>query len=179
MSTLESRCLESFPDWLRALADDASALAALLDTSEAEVVRDAAARGLTYLAKSLDLIADGLEELGYVDDAFVLRVAAARVPESERELDASGTIAKLAADAQLIREFLAEDYERLEAYVEGLGSASARGRSVAEASSEPEARAGLVSDVRAWAQSYQSPSFSRDAKNLVKLRSFMKTKLPQ
>lgn len=176
MSTLESRCLESFPDWLRALAGDASALAALLDTSDVEVVRDATARGLTYLAKSLDLIPDGLEELGYVDDAFVLRVAAARVPEPERELDPSGIIAKLAADADLIREFLAEDYARLEAYVEAL--ASARGRSVEEVNSNPEVRAGLIGDVRAWAQSYQSPSFSRDSKNLVKLRSFMKSKLP-
>lgn len=178
MSTLESRCLESFPDWLRTLSGDASALAALVDSTENEVLLQSAVRGLTYLSKSLDLIPDGLEELGYVDDAFVLRVAAARVPETDRALDESGTISKLAGDAELIREFLAEDYERLEAFVEGLGSASARGRSVEEASSNPEARAGLASDVRAWAAGYQSPNFSRDPKNLVKLRSFMKHKLP-
>lgn len=178
MSSLEARCLESFPDWLRTLAGDACALAAVLDSTESEVLREAAARGLTYLSKSLDLIPDGLEELGYVDDTFVLRVAAARVPEPERKDDASGTIDRLAADAELIREFLAEDYARLEAYVENLGSISARGRSVTQASSDPEARAGLASDTRAWAAGYQAPSFSRDAKNLVKLRSFMKTKLP-
>jgi uncharacterized membrane protein YkvA (DUF1232 family) len=178
MSTLESRCLESFPDWLRTLAGDAGALATLLDSTENEVLVQAAARGLTYLSKSLDLIPDGLEELGYVDDAFVLRVAAARVPEPERAEDESGTISRLAADVELIREFLAEEYVRLEAFVENLGSASARGRSVAEASSDPEARAALASDVRAWAAGYQCPSFSRDVKNLVKLHSFLKHKLP-
>jgi uncharacterized membrane protein YkvA (DUF1232 family) len=170
--------LESFPDWLRTLATDAGALATLLDSTENEVLVQAAARGLTYLSKSLDLIPDGLEELGYVDDAFVLRVAAARVPEAERAADESGTISRLAADAELVREFLSDDYTRLETFVDGLGSASARGRSAEEASSNPEARGELASDVRAWAAGYQSPTFSRDAKNLVKLHSFMMHKLP-
>lgn len=170
--------MEAFPDWLRTLSADASALAALLESSDVEVLVESTVRALTYLSKSLDLIPDGLEELGYIDDAFVLRVAAARVPEAERAADSSGTVARLAGDAALIREFLVEDYARLEAYVEGLGSASARGRSVEEARSNPEARVGLASDVRAWAEGYQSPGFSRDEKNLVKLRSFMKNKLP-
>jgi uncharacterized membrane protein YkvA (DUF1232 family) len=170
--------LESFPDWLRTLATDAGALATLLDSTENEVLVQAAARGLTYLSKSLDLIPDGLEELGYVDDAFVLRVAAARVPEAQRAADESGTISRLAADAELVREFLSDDYTRLETFVDGLGSASARGRSAEEASSNPEARGELASDVRAWAAGYQSPTFSRDAKNLVKLHSFMMHKLP-
>jgi uncharacterized membrane protein YkvA (DUF1232 family) len=170
--------LESFPDWLRTLPGDASALALLLEVSEVDVLVYSCVRALTYLSKSLDLIPDGLEELGYIDDAFVLRVAAASVPEAERATDPSGTLPKLAGEAELIREFLAEDYERLEAFVEGLASASARGRSVEEASTNPEARAALANDVRAWAESYQSPGFSRDQKNLVKLRSFMKNKLP-
>jgi len=170
--------LESFPDWLRTLSGDASGLALLLEVTDAEPAIDACVRALTYLSKSLDLIPDGLEELGYIDDAFVLRVAAASVPEADRATDRSGTLTKLAEESELIREFLAEDYPRLQAFVEGLGSVSARGRSAQEARASAEARAGLSSDVRAWAEGYQSPGFSRDPKNLVKLRSFMKNKLP-
>ncbi len=178
MSSLESRCLESFPAWLRALGSDASALSALLETAEAPELSRAAASALTYLCKSLDLIPDGLEELGYIDDAFVLRVAAARLPPSARELDGSGVFARLASEAELIAEFLAEDYPRLESYVDGLVGGSARGRSVEQVLSDTEARGALAREVRGWAESYNPPSFLRDQKNLVKLRSFMKTKLP-
>lgn len=153
-------------------------LAALLESSESEVLLQSTARALTYLSKSLDLIPDGLEELGYIDDAFVLRVAAAHVPEPERASDSSGVVARLAADAELVREFLAEDYSRLEAYVEQLASASAKGRSVEEVSANPESRQQLLNDVRAWTAAYSTPGFARDAKNLVKLRSFIKHKLP-
>ena len=33
--------------------------------------------GLNYIFKSLDLIPDGIDDLGFLDDAFVLRVACA------------------------------------------------------------------------------------------------------
>ena len=36
----------------------------------------------------------------------------------------------------------------------------------------------LGSEVRQWADSYEAPSFARDEKNLVKLRSFLSAKLP-
>ena len=178
MSSLESRCLASFPDWLRTLPGDANALALLLEVSEVEVVIESCTLALIYLSKSIDLIPEGLEELGYMDDAFVLRVAIAGVPEAERATDPSGTLEKLAGDAELIREFLAEDFPRLQAFVERLGSVSARGRSALESGTDPEARAALSSDVRSWAEGYQSPVFPGDAKNLIKLRAFMRSKLP-
>ncbi len=39
-------------------------------------------------------------------------------------------------------------------------------------------RSAFVSEVHAWAKGYVAPSFSRDEKNLVKLRSFLGAKLP-
>jgi uncharacterized membrane protein YkvA (DUF1232 family) len=99
MTTLESRCLEAFPGWLRSLADDAQKLAALLEQSgSSPAARRSAASSLNYLFKSLDLIPDGLEDLGLIDDAFVLRVAAALVPEAAR--DGGGALAKLAGEAE-------------------------------------------------------------------------------
>ena len=68
--------------------------------------------------------------------------------------------------------------DRLERYVVGLESSSARGRSVSEVLEDEGKLAELAREVRQWADSYEAPSFSRDEKNLVKLRSFLSAKLP-
>jgi uncharacterized membrane protein YkvA (DUF1232 family) len=178
MTTLDSRCLEAFPGWLKSLAEDAQKLAGLLEQgSTSPAAQRGAASALNYLFKSLDLIPDGLEDLGFIDDAFVLRVAAAQVAESDR--DSSGVLAKLAQEAALISEFLGPDYERLERYVDKLGSGSARGRSVAQIIEDAAVRGELVREVAQWASSYASPSFARDTRSLVKLKSFLATRLPQ
>ena len=136
-----------------------------------------AVSALNYLFKSLDLIPDGLEDLGFIDDAFVLRVAAAQVAQGER--DTGGVLAKLAQEAELISEFLGADYERLQRYVDKLGSGSARGRSVAQILEDAALRADFVAEVLQWAAGYTSPSFARDTRSLVKLKSFLGTRLPQ
>jgi uncharacterized membrane protein YkvA (DUF1232 family) len=177
--TLENRCLDVFPGWLRTLGDDARALAAVLEhpaTSEATQRRTAGM--LTYLFKSLDLIPDGLQDLGFVDDAFIFRVGAHGLSPSDHAADASGTLTRLAGDADLIHEFLGDLDDRLVRYVVGLESSSARGRSVSEVVSDEGKRAELAREVRQWADGYEAPSFARDEKNLVKLRSFLSAKLP-
>jgi uncharacterized membrane protein YkvA (DUF1232 family) len=177
MSTLESRCLEAFPGWLRALSEDAQQLATLLEQGGATPAAErAAASALNYLFKSLDLIPDGLEDLGFIDDAFVLRVAAAQVVEAER--DATGVLAKLAAEAELIGEFLGDDHARLERYVQKLADGSARGRSVTQILEDAALRADFVREVKQWASGYAPPSFARDSRSLVKLKSFLSTRLP-
>ncbi len=77
-----------------------------------------------------------------------------------------------------MKEFLGEDYARLERFVAGLDQSASRGRSVSDIMSDAAARSAFVNDVKGWAGSYVVPSFGRDAKNLVKLRSFLSTKLP-
>jgi uncharacterized membrane protein YkvA (DUF1232 family) len=177
MSTLDSRCLEAFPAWLKSLAEDALAVAALLDLGEASASGlRASASSLNYLFKSLDLIPDGLEDLGFIDDAFVLRVAAALVTPGER--DAGGVLGKLADEAALINEFLGPDYERLERYVQNLAGGSARGRSVTQILEDEAVRGEFVREVQQWAQGYVAPSFARDTRSLVKLKSFLSTRLP-
>jgi uncharacterized membrane protein YkvA (DUF1232 family) len=175
MTATESRCLEVFPSWLKALADDAQQLAALVhDTAAPASARESAASALNYLFKSLDLIPDGLEDIGFMDDAFVFRVAASQVEEADAAADASGTLARLRADTALIEEFLGDVYPRLRAYVATLGQAKVRGRAALDVL---EAPADFVRDVRQWADAYQPPAFHRDDKNLVKLRSFLNAKL--
>jgi uncharacterized membrane protein YkvA (DUF1232 family) len=182
MPDLENRCLDAFPDWLRSLADDVGHLAALLeDDTLGEPVRRHAAGAVNYLFKSLDLIPDGIEDLGFVDDAFVLRVGAAMAIAADAgaaEADDSGTLQRLSEQVALVREFLGEDYARLERFVEALGKGAARGRSVDDILGKPEVRSELLGEVKGWTSSYEAPSFARDPKNLIKLKSFLRTKLP-
>jgi uncharacterized membrane protein YkvA (DUF1232 family) len=176
MSNADSRCLDAFPEWLRSLAEDALALGAVVaDDSQPEARRRTVAGALNYLFKSLDLIPDGIEDLGFLDDAFVFRVAAARASDGG---SASEPLGRLAADTALLREFLGSDYARLEKFVAGLEAGATRGRTVDQIVTDPSARSAFVGDVKGWTASYVVPSFGRDAKNLVKLRSFLTTKLP-
>ncbi len=77
MNDLHNRCLDTFPEWLRTLASDATELGALLGSDLSESSRRYVAGGLNYLFKSLDLIPDGIDDIGYLDDAFVLKLALA------------------------------------------------------------------------------------------------------
>ena len=180
MNELHTRCLDLFPEWLRTLASDAGELSkVLVDPSAPESTRRYVAGGLNYLFKSLDLIPDGIEDLGYLDDAFVIRVAAAlALHEAPRAGEAAPVLTRLAAETKLIADLLGRDYARLEAYVRTLTRGMARGRTVDDILHDEAARAAFLHEVTGWAASYETPSFSRDEKNLVKLQSFLGAKLP-
>jgi uncharacterized membrane protein YkvA (DUF1232 family) len=179
MTELNTRCLDTFPEWLRALAGDATELAKVLSSPEApEPARRYVAAGLNYLFKSLDLIPDGIEDLGFLDDAFVVRVAAALAIAEAPAAKDQAVLARLAGETQLISELLGRDYARLEAYVKTLPKSSARGRSVDDILGDDEVRRAFLHEIAGWAASYETPSFSRDEKNLVKLQAFLGAKLP-
>ncbi|HYO94175.1 MAG TPA: YkvA family protein [Polyangiaceae bacterium] len=177
-ASLELRHLDAFQSWLRTLGEDAARLLPLLEVQRTPAVRSAAAKALVYLVKSVDLIPDGLQDLGYLDDAFVLRVALEQCDPAERE-GWSEELAQLVVDAALVGEFLATNYARLTAHVTALQSVSARGRSVEQVLTDASEAEGLAEVVRAFAREYAAPSLPRDAQTLVKLRAFFATKLPQ
>jgi uncharacterized membrane protein YkvA (DUF1232 family) len=180
MTNTEQKCLDTFPDWLKSLANDALDLSgAVADNGAPEAVRRYAAAGLNYLFKSLDLIPDGIEDLGYLDDCFVLRVAASLASEEAPDADAKApNVARLAADAKLIAALLGNDYKRLADYVVRLKGGAARGRSVDDIINDERVRREFLNEVSGWASSYEPPTFEKDEKNLVKLRSFLSAKLP-
>jgi uncharacterized membrane protein YkvA (DUF1232 family) len=177
MTPLDSRCLELFPAWLQSLADDARALCQVLENAPVEGLKRGAAAALNYLFKSIDLIPDGLEDLGFMDDAFVFRVAMARAQAAGATFEPGSATERLSTDAALIAEFLGADYERLEAYVDALGDRPVRGRSVDALVTEAAVREELSRDLQSWVAAFEAPTFFRDAKNLVKLRAFLSTKL--
>src|SRR5262249_13065642 len=122
MTDLSTRCLDTFPEWLKTLATDASEVAPLLRSASAPIeAKRYVAAGLNYLFKSLDLIPDGIEDLGFLDDAFVLRVAASlALVDAPNVKEEAPILARLAGDAKLVAELLGKDYARLETYVKGL-----------------------------------------------------------
>ncbi|MEM1033189.1 MAG: YkvA family protein [Myxococcota bacterium] len=181
MSEIDDKCLDTFPQWLKGLPTDATDLAEAVEDGEApEAVRRYAAAGLNYLFKSLDLIPDGIEDLGFLDDAFVIRVAAKLAVEEASDAEAKAPrVARLGAGAALIEELLGDDdYPRLVSYVKNLKNGAARGRTVDDILGDEAVRREFTNEVRGWATSYEAPSFGRDEKNLVKLKSFMSAKLP-
>jgi uncharacterized membrane protein YkvA (DUF1232 family) len=179
MNELHTRCLDTFPEWLRSLGSDARDLAQLLEgDSIPEASRRHVAGALNYLFKSLDLIPDGIEDLGFLDDAFVLRVAAKSALEGLSG-DPPAVLTRLAGGVDLVSELLGEDYPRLAKYVGNLVNGAARGRTTEEIVTDEAARSAFLTEVGGWAASYAAPSFSRDEKNIVKLASFLSAKLPK
>jgi hypothetical protein len=177
-----AKYLDTFPTWLRSLGEDAEKLGAALEGGGlSDGARENVAGGLNYLFKSLDLIPDGIDDIGYLDDAFVLRVAADLAASAEGDSDPAAlkALGALANEAEVVREFLGKDYGRLESYVKGLKKGAARGRSVPDILGDAQVRGEFLSDVRGFAKGYESPSFSREEKNLIKLKAFFDAKLPK
>jgi hypothetical protein len=171
-----TRYLDVFPAWLRSLGEDAGALGTMVTGTGHDEVQRYVTSGLNYIFKSLDLIPDGIDDLGFCDDAFVIRVAAALAVESEPAAK-DGVLGRLADDARQVEEFLGEDYPRLVAYVKGLRKGAARGRTVEDIMTDQAARTSFVHEVAAWSKEYQVPSFTRDVKTLIKLKAFLSAKL--
>ena len=120
------------------------------------------AGGLNYLFKSLDLIPDGIEDLGFLDDAFVLRVSAAialRTSANAAEVrDASPTLVRLAGEASLVADLLGQDFARLEAHVATLTNGAARGDGADHRATTTPAQA-FLQEVKGWAR-LRRPTFT-------------------
>ena len=176
---IDPRYLEVFPQWLRSLGEDASLVGDVLAAgAPADDATRSLVAGLNYIFKSLDLIPDGIDDLGFLDDAFVLRVACGQAGAARPEVKQGAAVQRLGEDAHAVRDFLAEDYARLESYVRGLRKGAARGRTVDDIVDDAGVRAQFLQEVKAWSAAFQVPTFTRDTKTLVKLKAFLNAKLP-
>jgi hypothetical protein len=174
--------LDLFAAWLRGLGEDTEQLGGLIGSKASAAARESLAGGLNDLFKSLDLIPDGIDDIGYLDDAFVLRIAAElamREDVSELSPEQLRVLNRLSEEADAVRSFLGGDYARLESYVSGLRKVAARGRSVADILADASTQAAFLGDVRGFSRNYQPPAFQREEKTLVKLRAFFDAKLPK
>ena len=182
MSEEHAPYFEAFPVWLRNLGEDVEELAGLLDdASLGEEARESVAGGLNYLFKSLDLIPDGVEHLGYLDDCFVVRVAAelALGAADDAGTEALRVLGRLANEAEVIHDFLGDDFDRLLTYVKTLRRGAARGRSVNDILTDADTRAEFLQDVKVFCDGYKNPGFPTEEKSLIKLKAFLDAKLPK
>jgi hypothetical protein len=65
-TSTDPRFLEMFPTWLGSLGTDVAALGTIVAEDGPEPVRRYVVAGLNYLFKSLDLIPDGIDDLGFL-----------------------------------------------------------------------------------------------------------------
>jgi hypothetical protein len=185
MSELDSQCLAAFPEWLQRLpADTRTFLHVLQHDEQPEPVRAGAAAALNHLVKSLDLVPPGIEELGFIETAFVLRAAAARMlrepaVEAAADSELAAALAALADEATLLEGFLGADWPRFMRYMASLDELVVRGRSVSTLLGDAERRDELCAKLADWAAGYRTPRFVADPKSLVKVRAFLNVKLPE
>jgi hypothetical protein len=88
----------------------------------------------------------------------------------------SAILERLAADSALVAEFLADDHSPLVEAVSALSASAYEGKTAAEVVSDPELRAATVDRARSWAEHYQVPEFMSGQEELVKVRSFIRTR---
>jgi len=180
----------AFTAWLGGLGSEARELASLLAQDGApEPVRRFAAETLNQLLSAVDLVPEGVEALAYLEGLFTFRVLARELPASAwrpegREPsdlpapDPSGALSRLAGEAELVEAFLgAEDYARLSALVLAQRDRRSRGRSPGELVELAEARSAAVQEVQSWAERYRPPSFGSGSHDLVRLLSFLRTRV--
>ena len=179
----EPNHLERFGTWLRDLAQEAQSVAVLIeDATVPEAARLYLISAFNYVFRSLDLIPEGIDDIGYLDDAFVLRVSAelaAQADLNDHDPDKLQVLHRLAAEAEVVRDFLGHDFDRLHEYVKGLRKRSARGRSGAQVLHDDTTRAAFLQDLQNFCRDYAAPRFAQQANSLVKLRAFFDAKLPK
>jgi hypothetical protein len=173
--------LSTFGSWLSQLGGEADALCRLVEQEELPVAaRRVGAESLNHLLWSVELIPEGLEALGHLEDSFAFRLLAQQALSAEPELasaDASGTLGRLAGEAQVLAEFLgAEDHARLGQLVTERAQRG-RGCPVQDLLEPGDARAAALGEARSWSQSYRPPSFGAGEQDLVKLQAFLRTRL--
>ncbi|HEY6560836.1 MAG TPA: hypothetical protein VI072_26345 [Polyangiaceae bacterium] len=194
MSEHDSQCLAAFPEWLQRLPADTRAFVNVLEQEHLpEAVRARAAAALQHLVKSVDLVPQGIEELGFIETAFVLRAAAAdmiresslsgqvgETPHGEAPAaELNGEVATLADEAGLLEGFLGPDWPRFTRYMASLDEVVVRGHSVSTVLVDAERRSELCTRIGSFAAGYRAPRFAADPKSLVKIRAFLNVKLPE
>jgi hypothetical protein len=173
---------KAFVAWLAGLGGEARELSALLAREEAPAgLRRFGAETLNQLLYAVDLIPEGIEGLGYLETLFGVRLLARELSEAEPDsasADPHGTLRRLSREAALVRSFLGEEEEgRLLALVRAQSEKRARGRSVTELLEQPEARSAAIEEAQSWAEQYRPSQFGTGSHDLVRLRSFLRTRV--
>lgn len=176
MAPAEIELLEAFRGWLAELPADSALLCETLEGENApEPLRRCSADVLWHLRRSLALIPDGLEALGYLEHAFVSRALARELSSAHDLAERGGVLRRLAQEAELVERFLPEEFSRLSAAARGWPQGDEHPG--AELLVDAERRAEALAEVRAWIDDYRPPLLEQRPEELLKLGAFMRTRL--
>ena len=184
MNDINEKCLEIFPAWLESLGED---VRVILETLKQGGLAPDAKRpligGINYLFKALDLIPDSVEDIGYLDDAFMIRITAKSALEGDIgtiDDDLKKRLHQLGSGTEVMTQFLDEAlFGRLEKYARKLARGAARGRTVDEIIEESSIFEAFSANVVEFVDSYSAPSMTKDENTLIKFRAFLDAKLPK
>ncbi|MFH1435445.1 MAG: hypothetical protein ABIJ56_06985 [Pseudomonadota bacterium] len=171
-------------EWLTGMADDIQGFVKLMedDRFPAET-RQKAAGVVNYLFKSIDLIPDGIDDIGFLDDVMTMRLCASGLDVGAIEpldVELASKLKALGEDSSKIREILGEDiHRRFSRYVAGLSAGSARGRSAGEIVSLPDKLREVQMEANNFCKEYIAPQVEKSDRTLIKLKSFLDTRLPK
>jgi uncharacterized membrane protein YkvA (DUF1232 family) len=184
MNDINEKCLEIFPAWLESLGEDVSVIMETLkDDGLAPDAKPLLIGGINYLFKALDLIPDGVDDIGYLDDAFVIRISAKSALEGDIgtiDDDLKNRLNQLGKGIDMMNQFLGEAlFGRLEKYAGKLARGASRGRTVSEILEESSVFEAFSAETEQFVDSYTAPSMTQDENTLTKLKAFLDAKLPK
>jgi uncharacterized membrane protein YkvA (DUF1232 family) len=144
--------IDKMRGWIDTFTEDVAAVKKIVESSKAPAdSRAQAAAALNYLVTRMDLIPDWEETCGVIDDAMILRVAAAIAADKGLgDLDgaASGTVGRLANEAEIVSEFLGPVlYPKLKKYTTDLVGKEVRGRKPQAIVDDAKLRATLYTEI--------------------------------
>jgi uncharacterized membrane protein YkvA (DUF1232 family) len=176
--------IDMLESWLESLPKDIETFVDIASNGELPVeVRKQSAGVLNYLFKSVDLIPDGIDDIGFLDDVLTLRIGASLLDHGEIARENTGAAERVRAldgDMPAIRELLGEDiFRRFQNYTLALREGSARGRSTSDIVSSESTLHEVRMDVRNFASQYAPPRLDKSERTLKKLKSFLDTRLPR
>jgi uncharacterized membrane protein YkvA (DUF1232 family) len=172
-----------FAQWTESLTADVWTIYALLESDKiAQQGRKLLAGALSYILTTLDLIPDH-ERAGAVDDALVLRLAAALASEhaAEASVGDSAKLSRLANDEDAIKAELGEaTFAKLRRYVVGLADKNVRGRTTEQILSDARARADMKRELEQAVKKLK-PAHITDDKDadalMTSVKSYLQMKL--
>lgn len=168
--------IDRMKGWIDSIPSDVDALKKLVDADGPREARRVAAGALSYLVTRLDLIPDWEESCGVLDDAMVLRVAAAIA--TDKGVDASREVARLSNEADQVFELLGPElYARFKRHVEGLADQAVRGRTADTVLDDAGARKQLYAEIADELKKLPAATFADPAAVERTVKSYFSQKL--
>jgi uncharacterized membrane protein YkvA (DUF1232 family) len=182
-----SEHISALARWALGWRKDLEALKAALSADAATTeVRRYAAAALNYVVSRMDLVPDWEPAVGLFDDLMVVRICAAQATRASGEGapvagvtgETSAELARLASEADAIRDFLGDDlFAKLSAYCDRQTGQEVRGRTPDQLLADPMARAQLFSEVDDAVARAGEVAVPDEAQAAVRLKAYLGHKL--